>query len=177
MSLCTQGNICNTGISQEFGWYFHSPWLCSTWLWHQFPESSLPVSTQLLHVNPFPRKAGPSQCRLVLLGVLNAFPRDSSPLHFPFHSVYSSAVEFVWFFLMFSCLLAKSFQSCLFVTPWIVAHQAPLSVGFARQGYWSGLPFPSQGLWFLSVCLISCFVRMLFSWFYWLLFLCFFVAP
>ena len=33
----------------------------------------------------------------------------------------------------------------LFVTPWTVAHQAPLSVGFSRQEYWSGLPFPSAG--------------------------------
>ena len=31
----------------------------------------------------------------------------------------------------------------LFATPWIVAHQAHLSMGFSRQGYWSGLPFPS----------------------------------
>ena len=28
------------------------------------------------------------------------------------------------------------------VTPWTVAHQAPLSMGFSKQGYWSGLPFP-----------------------------------
>ena len=33
----------------------------------------------------------------------------------------------------------------LFVTPWTIAHQAPLSMGFSRQEYWSGLPFPSQG--------------------------------
>ena len=33
----------------------------------------------------------------------------------------------------------------LFATPWTVAHQAPLSVGFSRQEYWSGLPFPSPG--------------------------------
>ena len=31
------------------------------------------------------------------------------------------------------------------VTPWTVAHQAPLSVGFSSQEYWSGLPFPSPG--------------------------------
>ena len=30
-------------------------------------------------------------------------------------------------------------------TPWTVAHRAPLSVGFSRQEYWSGLPFPSLG--------------------------------
>ena len=33
----------------------------------------------------------------------------------------------------------------LFVTPWTVAHQAPLSMGFSKQEYWSGLPFPSPG--------------------------------
>ena len=29
--------------------------------------------------------------------------------------------------------------------PWTIAHQAPLSMGFARQEYWSELPFPSPG--------------------------------
>ena len=33
----------------------------------------------------------------------------------------------------------------LCVTPWTVAHQAPLSMGFSRQECWSGLPFPSPG--------------------------------
>ena len=33
----------------------------------------------------------------------------------------------------------------LFATPWTVAHQTPLSMGFSRQEYWSGLPFPSPG--------------------------------
>ena len=31
------------------------------------------------------------------------------------------------------------------MTPWTAAHQAPLSMRFSRQGYWSGLPFPSPG--------------------------------
>ena len=33
----------------------------------------------------------------------------------------------------------------LFTTPWTVAHQAPLSMGFSRKEYWSELPFPSPG--------------------------------
>ena len=36
-------------------------------------------------------------------------------------------------------------HGCLFAIPWIVAHQAPLSMGFPRQEYWSGLPFPPPG--------------------------------
>ena len=31
----------------------------------------------------------------------------------------------------------------LFATPWTAAHQAPLSMGFSRQEYWSGVPLPS----------------------------------
>ena len=30
-------------------------------------------------------------------------------------------------------------------TPWTVIHQAPLSMGFSKQEYWSGSPFPSPG--------------------------------
>ena len=33
----------------------------------------------------------------------------------------------------------------LFVAPWTVAYQAPLSMGLSMQEYWSGLPFPSPG--------------------------------
>ena len=40
----------------------------------------------------------------------------------------------------------KSFSRVgLFATPWTVAFQAPPSMGFSRQEYWSGLPFPSPG--------------------------------
>ena len=44
------------------------------------------------------------------------------------------------------CSEVKSL-SCvrLFATPWTVAHQAPLSMGFSRQDYWSGLPFSPLG--------------------------------
>ena len=38
-----------------------------------------------------------------------------------------------------------SVMSDSFVTPWTVARQATLSMGFSRQKYWSGLPFPSPG--------------------------------
>ena len=41
------------------------------------------------------------------------------------------------------CFVAKS---CLtFAIPWTVARQAPQSMGFPRQEYWSALPFPSPG--------------------------------
>ena len=75
--------------------------------------------------------------------------------------------NFLLFFLIFSkkfkiliLLISKSLKSCVcvcvyggggvftklcptLVTPWTVIHQAPLSKGFPRQEYWSGLPLPS----------------------------------
>ena len=42
-------------------------------------------------------------------------------------------------------MLSRFSRVGLFVTPWTIAHQAPLSMGFSRQEYWSGLPGPSPG--------------------------------
>ena len=42
-------------------------------------------------------------------------------------------------------MLAAHLCSTLCDPPWTVACQAPLSMGFSRQEYWSGLPFPSPG--------------------------------
>ena len=42
---------------------------------------------------------------------------------------------------MCRCMLSHSVMSDS-ATPWTVAHQAPLSMEFSRQEYWSGLPFP-----------------------------------
>ena len=51
--------------------------------------------------------------------------------------------------VMYGCEKSSEVKSLslvrLFVTPWTVAYQAPLSMGFSRQKYWSGLPFPSPG--------------------------------
>ena len=53
---------------------------------------------------------------------------------FPYINAYSWKW---WGVLVLSCVQ-------LFVIPWTVVHQAPLSVGFSRQEYWSGLPLPSS---------------------------------
>ena len=46
---------------------------------------------------------------------------------------------------MIVCVHAKLLQSCLTVSLWTVACQAPLSMGFSRQEYWSGFPCPPPG--------------------------------
>ena len=62
-----------------------------------------------------------------------------------FHYNYSNTFQVLW-------TLEKRFSEVkslsriqLFATPWTVAYQAPLSMGFSRQEFWSGVPFPSPG--------------------------------
>ena len=43
------------------------------------------------------------------------------------------------------CILSRFSRVQFFVTPWTVACQAPLSMGFSRQEYWRGLPCPPPG--------------------------------
>ena len=60
----------------------------------------------------------------------------------PFHKTHHQPSLIVavplWMLSRFSCIL-------LFVTQWAVVHQAPLSMEFPRQEYWSGFPFPPPG--------------------------------
>ena len=46
---------------------------------------------------------------------------------------------------LFACMLSHFSCVQVFATLWTVAHQAPPSMGFSRQEYWSGLPFPPPG--------------------------------
>ena len=55
--------------------------------------------------------------------------------------VYSKVIQS----FMHACVLSCYSHVQLFLTPWIVAFQAPLSMGFSRPEYWSGLPCPSPG--------------------------------
>ena len=57
------------------------------------------------------------------------------------HRLFSTELE-----LKYGKVKVKSLSHVqLFATPWTVAFQAPLSMGFSRQEHWSGLPFPSAG--------------------------------
>ena len=68
---------------------------------------------------------------------------------------YSSLNWFFWseskvwilfyFVFLYGCTLSCFSHVQLFVTPWTITRQAPLSTGFSRQEYWSGLPCPPPG--------------------------------
>ena len=59
-------------------------------------------------------------------------------------SALASPNSFVHYWLL-CAVLSRFSRVWLCATPGTVAHQAPLSMGFSRQEYWSGLPFPPPG--------------------------------
>ena len=83
------------------------------------------------------------KCRLILrpsgpsTSTSQKILKASTYLRLPFTSLFQDSL------VENGGLVAKSCRTL--ETPWIVACQAPLSVGFSWQAYWSGLPFPSPG--------------------------------
>ena len=65
---------------------------------------------------------------------------------FPTHPLLPSPTTSSPQSMMCVCESVVVTQSCpTHFGPWVVAHQAPLTMGFSRPEYWSGLPFPSPG--------------------------------
>ena len=100
---------------------------------------------------------------LLLLLLLSGFSRvqlcdpiDGSPPGSPIPGILQ-ARTLEWVAISFSIawkwkVKVKSLSRVgLLATPWTAAHQAPLSMGFSRQEYWSGLPLPSP--WDRSACM------------------------
>ena len=71
-------------------------------------------------------------------------PMDYSPSSSSVHRILQARI-LEWVAISFSnaCTLSRFSRVRLYATLWTAAHQAPLSTGFSRQEYWSGLPFPS----------------------------------
>ena len=75
-------------------------------------------------------------------------PIDGGPPGFPFPGILQ-ARTLEWVAISFSNAwkgkveVKSLIRIRLFMTPWSAAYQAPLSMGFSRQEYWSGVPLPS----------------------------------
>ena len=112
-------------------------------------------------------------------------PRDGSPPGFPVPGILQ-ARSLEWVAISFSSVLkwkvkVKSLSRVrLLATPWTAAYQAPPSMGFSRQEFWSGVPLPSPNCYFstnnsfLITC--CCFLMEEFEYPIWVttaLFLCY----
>ena len=64
-------------------------------------------------------------------------------------------LTFSAFWTSHACVLSCFSHVWLSATPWTMACQTPLSMGFSRQEYWSGLPFPYEHLSISLICILS----------------------
>ena len=96
--------------------------------------------------------------------------RDGSPPGSPITGIVQARI-LEWVVISFSsawkwAVKVKSLSHIqLLVTPWTAAHQAPLSMGFSRQEYWSGVPLPSPRMVFsLALIILHSWLLLLRSW-------------
>ena len=124
-------------------WWMITPqWL--SWLWRSFLYSSSVYSCYLFLISSASVVAAkslqscPTPCN----------PRDGSPPGSPIPGILQ-ARTLEWVAISFSNAWKRKFKVKwvshvrLLATPWTAAYQAPLSMGFSRQEYWSGVPLPS----------------------------------
>ena len=102
-------------------------------------------ATGLLCPWDFPGKNSGVGCHALLQGIFPSQGSNSSLLHLQHwqagslpHSHLGSPHTYIHIVVVYSWVVSDSFA-----TPWTVAHQVPLFMGFSRQEYWSGLPSPS----------------------------------
>ena len=98
---------------------------------------------------PFPTPAAAAATKLLQSCPTLCDPIDGSPPGSPVPGIFQ-ARTLEWVAISFSNawkwkVKAKSLSVWLLVTPWTAAYQAPPSMGFSRQEYWSGVPLPSPG--------------------------------
>ena len=90
-------------------------------------------------------RGGWSKARMGTWISSSQFYRAVKSMSLKVHSLHLCLGKWESWIDIYTLLLSRFSRVQLFVTPWTVAHQAPLSVGFSRQRYWSGLSCPCPG--------------------------------
>ena len=126
-------------------------------LYRAFPDASFIFSALTLRMTPFgkrdwdidtlkSRPCWPQQCKGLILKKREEWEVEVSILGYTSSiSLYLSVHICVFKYLTLYFVLSHFSRVRLFATPWTVARQVPLSMGFPRQEYWSGLSFPPPG--------------------------------
>ena len=105
--------------------------------WTAAQQASLPME--------FPSKKTGVGWHFLFQGIFPTQGLNPGLLHWQVDSLPLSHQGSPMLFIL--CVWQSLSHVRFFETPWTVAHQAPLSMEFSRQEYWSGLPFPSPVLY------------------------------
>ena len=84
-------------------------------------------------------------CLLLFVGFVQSIVDLQCCASFRYTAKWSSYIYVCAYEYIYACMLNRFSHVWLFTTPQTAAHQAPLSMGFSRPEYWSGLSCPSPG--------------------------------
>ena len=143
-SSCRVWALGGNSFSSSQGTQAHWLWcrsLIAPWFEESFPDQGLKLCPLHWQGDSYPlyHQRSPRGRFLISCSILyssEVYPRTSIIYYFLLTPWRRVSFTQVWKWSRFSYVQ-------LFVTPWAVAHLAPPSMGFSRQEYWSGLPFPS----------------------------------
>ena len=127
--------FCNCDACCLQGCCYHSSWLCLT---HKYTCRWIYIPIYVHAAAAKSLQSCPTLCN----------PIDGSPSHSPVPGILQARIV-EWVAIFFSNawkwkVKVKSLSPIqLLATSWTAAYQAPLSMGFSRQEYWSGVPLPS----------------------------------
>ena len=82
-------------------------------------------------------------CHFLLQGIFPTQGSNPCLLHWQADSLPLNHLRILYYCMKVKVKMKSLSHAQLFATLWAVAYQAPPSMGFSRQEYWSGLPFPS----------------------------------
>ena len=127
-------------------WFFH----ISKWIHHRYTCVPHPEPSSLIppHTIPLGHPSATATAKSLQSCPTLCDPRDSSPPGSPIPGILQARTP-EWVTISFSSawkwkVKVKSLSRVhLLATPWTATHQAPPSMGFSRQEYWSGVPLPS----------------------------------
>ena len=117
---------------------------------HSVMSDSFATPKTVAHQTPrpwnFPGKNTGVGCHFLLQGIFPTQGLNPCLLHWQLDSLPLCRQLVGWQVgVGEKCVLSHSSCVWVFATPWAIALQAPLSMGFSRQEYWSGLPCPPPG--------------------------------
>ena len=100
------------------------------------------------------KSQGIKELRNILISIVKS-PTQAKCVRFKIHLQKCKKKRFKFHLVLcvWQCQRPVNYRVCaqllsciwLFATPWTIVHQTPLSMGFSKQGYWGGLPFPTSG--------------------------------
>ena len=127
--------------------FYGSMWFCVLWNFHPIFVTKRGGEMAAHSRVPVWRSPWTAEPGRLVHGVAESRTRLSDYSSFFFFFLIFRSLFWIYFYVYCDLVKVKTLSRVrLFATPWTVAYQAPSSMEFSRQEYWSGVPYPSPAI-------------------------------